>query len=144
MLIGSMFVLVEVCVEITEFFQSGSKLLTEDLPPSDTTILPGDDDVVIMIKEVLENAKERVQQDGGDVQFVKFEEGIVYVRLQGSCTTCPSSMVTLKSGIERMMKHWVPDVMGVVAVDDEILNRLNAEQFQKVDQQIEKTEQIHQ
>jgi Fe-S cluster biogenesis protein NfuA len=57
-----------------------------------------------------------VAQDGGDIVFRGFERGIVYVRLQGSCSGCPSSTATLRLGIENMLKHYVPEVMEVRAV----------------------------
>jgi Fe-S cluster biogenesis protein NfuA len=66
--------------------------------------------------------KERVQpfvaQDGGDVDFVSFDEdsGVVKVRMHGSCKGCPKSSITLKHGIERMLKHYIPDVVGVIDV----------------------------
>ena len=68
------------------------------------------------IKELLENyVKPAVEMDGGAIQFKKFEEGVVTLALQGSCSGCPSSMITLKSGIEQMMKRMIPEVEEVVA-----------------------------
>lgn len=66
------------------------------------------------IMEIL-NAKVRpaVARDGGDIVFDRFEEGVVYVQLKGACSGCPSSTLTLKSGIESMLKHYVPEVMEV-------------------------------
>jgi len=60
-----------------------------------------------------------VAQDGGDIEFSYFDEntGTVYVRLQGSCSGCPSSTVTLKEGIERMLKHYIPEVQAVEALN---------------------------
>lgn len=84
---------------------------------SDTAILDTDDEVVATIKELLE-AKIRpyVQDDGGDIFFVKFEEdtGFVYVRLAGSCVGCPSSSITLRNGVENMLMHYIPEVKGIV------------------------------
>jgi Fe-S cluster biogenesis protein NfuA len=57
-----------------------------------------------------------VAQDGGDIVFQGFDRGIVYVRLQGSCSGCPSSTATLRMGIENMLKHYVPEVMEVRAI----------------------------
>ena len=57
-----------------------------------------------------------VAQDGGDIIFQGFEDGIVYLHLQGSCSGCPSSTATLKMGIENMLKHYVPEVVEVRAV----------------------------
>ena len=55
-------------------------------------------------------------QDGGDVQFIKYESGIVYLSLKGSCAGCPSATVTLKNGIENMLKHHIPEVKQVEQV----------------------------
>ena len=71
------------------------------------------------IKQLItERVQPFVQQDGGDIEFVSFDEksGVVYVHMQGACKGCPKSMVTLKLGIERMLKHYVPDVVGVIDV----------------------------
>jgi Fe-S cluster biogenesis protein NfuA len=54
-----------------------------------------------------------VAQDGGDITFDRFEDGIVYLHLKGSCAGCPSSVITLKSGIENMLKHYIPEVKEV-------------------------------
>tara|TARA_R110002050_G_scaffold49368_2_gene114795 strand:+ start:40 stop:207 length:168 start_codon:yes stop_codon:yes gene_type:complete len=54
------------------------------------------------------------------VEFRKFEEGVVFVKMQGACSGCPSSPATLKQGIERLLMHYVPDVMGVVAMEDDV------------------------
>jgi Fe-S cluster biogenesis protein NfuA len=63
-----------------------------------------------MIKEILETrVRPGVQDDGGDIQYKGFKEGVVYLKLVGSCSGCPSSSVTLKSGIEKMLMHWVPE-----------------------------------
>jgi len=61
----------------------------------------------------------------------------VYLKMQGSCSGCPSSAVTLKQGIERMFTHWVPEVSGVVAVDDDELEKISLDQFNKVENKIE-------
>jgi Fe-S cluster biogenesis protein NfuA len=75
-----------------------------------------DDDVVKRIKELLENyVKPAVEMDGGAIQFKSYNEGIVNLMLQGSCSGCPSSMITLKAGIEGMMKRMIPEVKEVVA-----------------------------
>jgi NFU1 iron-sulfur cluster scaffold homolog, mitochondrial len=75
-----------------------------------------DDDVVKRIKELLENyVKPAVEMDGGAIQFKSYNEGTVNLMLQGSCSGCPSSMITLKAGIEGMMKRMIPEVKEVVA-----------------------------
>ena len=66
------------------------------------------------IKGVLKKIRPFLQQDGGDVEFVGFADGVVTVRLQGACSSCPSSTYTLKMGIESALKQQVPEVQEVV------------------------------
>ena len=73
-------------------------------------------EIVIKIKELIEKyVKPAVEMDGGNIEFSAFDKGKVTVLLQGSCSGCPSSTVTLKSGIEGMLKRMVPEVTEVVA-----------------------------
>jgi NFU1 iron-sulfur cluster scaffold homolog, mitochondrial len=75
-----------------------------------------DDDVVKRIKELLENyVKPAVEMDGGAIQFKSYNDGVVNLAMQGSCSGCPSSTITLKSGIEGMMKRMIPEVKEVIA-----------------------------
>jgi Fe-S cluster biogenesis protein NfuA len=75
-----------------------------------------DSDVVKRIKELLDNyVRPAVEMDGGAIQFKSYDEGVVNLMLQGSCSGCPSSMITLKAGIEGMMKRMIPEVTEVVA-----------------------------
>ena len=80
------------------------------------TVSADDDDIVKRVKELLENyVKPAVEMDGGAIQFKSYNDGIVNLMLQGSCSGCPSSMITLKAGIEGMMKRMIPEVKEVVA-----------------------------
>lgn len=73
-----------------------------------------DDEITKQIKELLdERVRPMVAMDGGDIVFDRFEDGIVYLQMQGACSGCPSSTVTLKSGIENMLRHYVPEVVEV-------------------------------
>lgn len=73
-----------------------------------------DDEVVKQIKEIIETrVRPAVAQDGGDIIFHSFEDGIVRLELHGACSGCPSSTITLKNGIENMLKHYVPEVESV-------------------------------
>ena len=75
-----------------------------------------DAEIVVRIKELIDTyVKPAVEMDGGNIEFQKFQQGIVTVLLQGSCSGCPSSTVTLKAGIEGMLKRMVPEVQEVVA-----------------------------
>ncbi|MCW5772249.1 MAG: NifU family protein [Rhodospirillaceae bacterium] len=76
-----------------------------------------DDPVVSQIKELLDTrVRPAVAMDGGDIQFHGFEKGVVYLTMKGSCSGCPSSTATLKSGIENMLRHYIPEVHEVRAV----------------------------
>ena len=77
-----------------------------------------DSDIVKQIKELLDTrVRPAVAMDGGDIVYQKFEEGVVYLHMQGACAGCPSSTATLKMGIENMLKHYVPEVIEVRPVD---------------------------
>ena len=77
-----------------------------------------DSEIVKQIKELLDTrVRPAVAMDGGDIVYQKFEEGIVYLHMQGACSGCPSSTATLKMGIENMLKHYVPEVLEVRPVD---------------------------
>ncbi|MFO7931674.1 MAG: NifU family protein [Desulfosalsimonas sp.] len=68
------------------------------------------------VQSVLEKIRPSLQADGGDVELVEVEDGVVKVRLQGACAGCPMSQMTLKNGIERMLKKELPDVKSVESV----------------------------
>jgi Fe-S cluster biogenesis protein NfuA len=75
------------------------------------------DPLVHQIRELLDTRiRPAVAQDGGDIVFHSFEDGIVYLKMQGACSGCPSSTATLKSGIENMLRHYVPEVQEVRAI----------------------------
>lgn len=102
------------------YLEEGKTLIIEELVPEkkedDIHISDSDKDVVTRIKEMLENyVKPAVEMDGGAISFRGYDDGVVKLMLQGSCSGCPSSMVTLKSGIEGMMKRMIPEVKEVVA-----------------------------
>ena len=101
---------------IMEYFIAALPVLAEGV---ETVAESGEEDteIVSQIKELLDTrVRPAVAQDGGDIVFRGFERGIVYVHLQGSCSGCPSSTATLRMGIENMLKHYVPEVMEVRAV----------------------------
>jgi len=68
------------------------------------------------IKETLEEIRPKIQADGGDIELVAIENGVVKVRLKGACVGCPMSALTLKQGVERAIKNKVPEVKSVEAV----------------------------
>jgi len=105
---------------LKEYLEEGKAVINEEevviVKSEGNTIDADDDDVVKRIKELLENyVKPAVEMDGGAIQFKSYEEGKVNLMLQGSCSGCPSSMITLKAGIEGMMKRMIPEVTEVVA-----------------------------
>ena len=76
-----------------------------------------DSEIVKQIRELIDTrVRPAVAQDGGDIIFRGFEDGIVQLELHGSCSGCPSSTITLKNGIENMLKHYIPEVVAVEAV----------------------------
>ncbi|MEQ1715175.1 MAG: NifU family protein [Hyphomicrobium sp.] len=78
---------------------------------------PADEETVATIKELIETrVRPAVAQDGGDIIFSGFREGIVYLHMRGACAGCPSSTATLRHGIENLLKHFCPDVQEVQAV----------------------------
>lgn len=112
----------EIFSVLMDFFDSDQPILVDQPIITDTTILDDDDEVVAMIKELIESRiRPAVQEDGGDIRYVGFDEptGLVTVQLAGSCVGCPSSSVTLKQGVENMLMHYIPEVTSVVALEDE-------------------------
>jgi Fe-S cluster biogenesis protein NfuA len=124
---------------LTAFFDSGRPVLSDaGANAANTAIADEDDDVVAMIKELLETrVRPAVQADGGDIVYRGFSDGIVLLQMQGSCSGCPSSAVTLKKGIERMLTHWIPEVLGVMAVDDDDLKKVNLKEFTALETQLQ-------
>ena len=104
---------------LKQYLEEGKTVINEDqvvVKKDNYTINANDGDVVGRIKELLENyVKPAVEMDGGAISFKGYESGTVTLMLQGSCSGCPSSMITLKSGIEGMMKRMIPEVKEVVA-----------------------------
>ena len=106
---------------LKEYLENGGVVVNEEevakmKQEASNTVNADDNDIVKRIKELLENyVKPAVEMDGGAIQFKSYNDGIVNLMLQGSCSGCPSSMVTLKAGIEGMMKRMIPEVKEVVA-----------------------------
>ncbi len=72
-------------------------------------------EIVDQIKELLDTrVRPAVAQDGGDITFHRYEDGVVYLHMRGSCAGCPSSTLTLQHGIENLLKHYIPEVTHVV------------------------------
>ncbi|HTZ35839.1 MAG TPA: NifU family protein [Stellaceae bacterium] len=107
-----------VLAAIMEHFTAGLPVVAAGAEESAAEAASGEDDeVVAAIKELLETrVRPAVAQDGGDIIFEDFEDGVVYLHMQGSCSGCPSSTATLKAGIENMLRHYIPEVVEVRAV----------------------------
>ncbi|MEM7668415.1 MAG: NifU family protein, partial [Pseudomonadota bacterium] len=101
---------------IMEHFQSGAPVMAQD---ADTTgghaAHDGpDSEIVTQIKDLLDTrVRPAVAQDGGDITFHGFDKGVVYLTMQGACAGCPSSTMTLKHGIENLLRHYIPEVTEV-------------------------------
>jgi Fe-S cluster biogenesis protein NfuA len=101
---------------IMEHFQSGDPVITgEASQGSGHAEHDGEDGVVVgQIKELLDSrVRPAVAQDGGDITFHGYDRGIVYLHMQGACAGCPSSTLTLKMGIENLLRHYIPEVVEV-------------------------------
>jgi NFU1 iron-sulfur cluster scaffold homolog, mitochondrial len=106
---------------LKEYLEEGKAVINEEelstvKQTSSNEVSSDDEDVVKRVKELLENyVKPAVEMDGGAIQFRSYNNGVVNLMLQGSCSGCPSSMITLKTGIEGMMKRMIPEVKEVIA-----------------------------
>ncbi len=96
----------QIMAEIMDHISTGEETIVESKPDNNN--------VVSQIKGLL-NARIRpaVKQDGGDIAFVDFKDGVVFVEMQGSCKGCPYAMVTLKEGVEKILKTYIPEVKEV-------------------------------
>lgn len=121
---------------LTEHLSAGLPVVVEGTEAaSDTAASEDDDEVVSMIKELIDTRiRPAIQEDGGDIQYKGFtKDGIVQLKLQGACRSCESSGVTLRNGIESMLMHYVEEVQGVEQVLDE-----NEQESLKVFERLEK------
>lgn len=101
-----------------DFLLTGLPAVQEDSVDSENsgTLSSAQDPLIAQIVELLHTrVRPAVEQDGGDIVFNRFEDGILYLELRGSCSGCPSSTATLKNGIENMMKHYIPEIREVCA-----------------------------
>jgi len=101
---------------IMEHFQSGLPVMAEgaEAASGHAEHTGEDSEIVGQIKELLDTrVRPAVAQDGGDITFHGFERGVVYLHMQGACAGCPSSTITLKMGIENLLRHYIPEVTEV-------------------------------
>lgn len=96
-----------VLAEIMDFLATGAEIVLDDVSGSD-------EEVVAKIKGIIDaRIRPAVMQDKGDIDFVKYENGIVFVEMKGACVGCPYAAVTLKEGVEKVLKSYVPEVKAV-------------------------------
>jgi Fe-S cluster biogenesis protein NfuA len=102
---------------IMEHFTRGLPLIDAPADEVEEQVSGEDEEIVSQIRELIDTrVRPAVAQDGGDIIFHAFTDGVVYLHMQGSCSGCPSSTATLKAGIENMLRHYVPEVQEVRAV----------------------------
>jgi len=101
---------------INEFYQSGNKFVID----KDIYEIKLEENLLKVEKQIIKildtKIKPAVAKDGGDIKFKKFKNGVVTVQLQGSCSGCPSSTITLKQGVQNLLCHYIPDVKEVIAI----------------------------
>lgn len=105
---------------LMEHYKSGDPVIAPDAELARETgeVSEDDDEVVKQIKELIDTrVRPAVAQDGGDIIFHGFERGIVYLHMRGACAGCPSSTITLKNGIENLLRYYVPEVSEVRPID---------------------------
>lgn len=132
----------DVFAAIMDHFASGEPIFTDadTLAHSDTAIHPDDDEVVAMIKELLETrVRPAVKEDGGDIVYKGFdaETGTLTLKMMGACSGCPSSSITLKSGIENMLMHYIPEVKQVIEAEADEVEQEGEKEFQKLEKKLE-------
>ena len=99
---------------IMEHFQSGAPVIEGEAADAHASHEGPDGEIVKQIKELLDTrVRPAVAQDGGDITFHGFDRGVVYLHMKGACAGCPSSTLTLKMGIENLLRHYIPEVTEV-------------------------------
>lgn len=111
-----------ILASLMEHFMAGEPVMAPSgastVSEGDEFFEAGDENTVATIKELLETrVRPAVAQDGGDITFRGFKDGTVYLNMRGACAGCPSSTATLKHGIQNLLRHFVPEVQSVEAVE---------------------------
>jgi len=124
----------EIFAIIMDFFNSGLPIINAGVETTGATeIYDDDDDTVAMIKELLDTRiRPTVQEDGGDIVYMGFDDGVVKLKMQGSCTSCPSSIVTLKNGVQNMLQFYIPEVVSVEQIFDKA-DEIQATELKKLE-----------
>ena len=104
--------------EINDFYQQGNDVVVKKIENKNLTAATKTEtnEIINKINEVLDTkVRPAVAKDGGDIEFQSFENGVVMVKLKGSCSGCPSSVMTLKQGVQNLLCHYIPEVKSVEA-----------------------------
>ena len=100
---------------INDYYSNGNEVILDS--KKEKEIKQNNSEIENQIEKILETKiRPAVERDGGDIKFVKFKNGTVTVQLQGSCSGCPSSTMTLKQGVQNLLSHYIPDVKEVIAI----------------------------
>jgi len=99
---------------INDFYSSGKEFVIDENSENEETNLTEIEEKIVKILD--QKIRPAVARDGGDIKFKEFKDGIVTVQLQGSCSGCPSSTMTLKQGVQNLLCHYLPEVKEVVSV----------------------------
>lgn len=106
-----------VLAALMEHFSTGQPVVNEDFYDKEAAAVE-EDEISAQIRELIDTrVRPMVAMDGGDIEFEKFEDGVVLLKMRGACAGCPSSTMTLKDGIENMLKHFIPEVEEVRPVE---------------------------
>ncbi|XP_065223716.1 NFU1 iron-sulfur cluster scaffold homolog, mitochondrial-like [Planococcus citri] len=132
----------EIFATLMDFFATGLPIITEAKSKSEGDVAEEgeDDETVLMIKELLDTRiRPIVQEDGGDIVFMGFKDGTVKLKMQGSCTNCPSSVVTLKNGVQNMLQFYIPEIKNVEQIEDE-LEIITKAEYEKLTKKLKEKE----
>ncbi len=99
---------------INDFYADGKEFVIDENIKEDVSDLSEIEEKIVKILE--QKIRPAVARDGGDIKFKEFKDGVVKVQLQGSCSGCPSSTMTLKQGVQNLLCHYLPEVKEVVAI----------------------------
>ena len=109
----------DILATIMDFFVTKKEVMFVSVAEEKLTANEEESEIVKQIKELIEvKVRPAVAMDGGDITFHSFEDGVVYLVLKGACSGCPSSTITLKNGIENMLKHYIPEVEAVEQIEE--------------------------
>ena len=101
---------------LNHYFENNDEPILKEIKKNEETLNDEDETVKKIIDVLNTKIRPAVARDGGDIKFKSFDNGVVKVELQGSCSGCPSSLMTLKQGVQNLLKHYVKEVNSVEAI----------------------------